>query len=273
MLRAVIVGASSVLGKELADELNNAAGTAWDLALLDVGDSAGQVTAAGDEALVIQPLTPDSFAGAAVVFFAADPATTLEYWKLAVAAGAGVVDLSGALTKQPGVGVRAPLLAGTGIVESRLDLSTEAVVTAHAASLMLGYVAARLRSEWGERARLSATVLLPASEQGKEGMDELHAQTVALLSFQPVPRDIYDAQVTFNLNAAFGSAARVDLQQLSGRIDSELGALLGAETAARCAFQCVQAPVFHGCSASIFLRFEQRVELARVEAALGHPGS
>ena len=30
-------------------------------------------------------------------------------------------------------------------------------------------------------------------------MDELHQQTVSLLSFQSIPREQYDAQVAFNL--------------------------------------------------------------------------
>lgn len=76
ILHAAIVGASSLLGKELADELNRSGGAVWEITLLDVADSAGQVTAAGDEPLVIQELTDDSFTGMDVVFFASDPAAT-----------------------------------------------------------------------------------------------------------------------------------------------------------------------------------------------------
>ena len=41
----------------------------------------------------------------------------------------------------------------------------------------------------------------PASEHGQRGMDELHQQTVNLLSFQPLPKDVFDAQVAFNMVA------------------------------------------------------------------------
>ena len=41
-------------------------------------------------------------------------------------------------------------------------------------------------------------------------MDELHQQTVNLLSFQPLPKDVFDAQVAFNLVARYG---RVDVDQ------------------------------------------------------------
>ncbi len=42
-------------------------------------------------------------------------------------------------------------------------------------------------------------------------MDELHQQTVNLLSFQSLPRAIYDAQAAYNLLSGFGEAAKVSL--------------------------------------------------------------
>ncbi len=269
--RAAIVGASSVLGKELAEQLSQAGGSLWELALLDASDAAGQMTAAGEEALIIQPLTPEAFTGMDVVFFAADAAATREHWRVAVAAGSGVVDLTGTLTEEPGIDVRAPLLAAIGLAERRLDLATEAVVAAHPVTLMLSIVSTRLRSQWGDRVRMFATILLPASEHGKAGMDELHAQTVALLSFQPVPRDFFDAQIAFNVNAGFGADAKDSLETISSKIDRELQGLLGVESAAFCVFQCVQVPVFHGFSASIFLEFEESVQTAAVANALESP--
>ena len=39
-------------------------------------------------------------------------------------------------------------------------------------------------------------------------MDELHQQTVNLLSFQPLPKDVYDAQVAFNMLARHGQKSQ-----------------------------------------------------------------
>ena len=46
---------------------------------------------------------------------------------------------------------------------------------------------------------------------GGQAMDELHQQTVNLLSFQTLPREQYDAQVSFNLLPELGEAAKVKL--------------------------------------------------------------
>ena len=40
-------------------------------------------------------------------------------------------------------------------------------------------------------------------------MDELHQQTISLLSFQSIPKETYDAQVAFNLLPVLGEAAKV----------------------------------------------------------------
>ena len=51
----------------------------------------------------------------------------------------------------------------------------------------------------GKIERAIVTVLEPASEHGRRGMDELHEQTVNLLSFQQLPKGVFDAQVAFNV--------------------------------------------------------------------------
>src|SRR4029077_7933573 len=110
-LGAVIVGASTLLGKELIDELNNSE-TKWDLRLVDADDSGGQLIAGGDEALVVQPMTPDVFDGRDVAFFADSEPTTRAHWREAQMAKADVVDLTGALEREQGALVRSPWIAG-----------------------------------------------------------------------------------------------------------------------------------------------------------------
>ena len=62
-----------------------------------------------------------------------------------------------------------------------------------------------LRSEKaGKIERMVATVFEPASENGQKGMDELHEQTVNLLSFQELPKNVFDIQVAFNMVPRYG---------------------------------------------------------------------
>jgi aspartate-semialdehyde dehydrogenase len=257
-LRAAIVGASTLLGRELAEQLDDAAGVVWNITLLDGEDAIGQLTMAGDGTAVIQPLAPGVFDGMDVVFFAGDEATAHTHWREARAGGAGIVDLTGELAEQAEAVVLAPA-AGAAAV----DLTTTLVVSAHPAAVMLALIAVRLK-QFGA-AKLVATVMEPASENGKAGLDEMHQQTVGLLSFQAVPKDIYDMQVGFNLTAMLGADAKVSLAKTAQRIGKDFSAI-----AASCelALQMVQAPVFNGHTASVFVSLADTVSEQELRVAL-----
>jgi aspartate-semialdehyde dehydrogenase len=252
--RGAVVGASTLLGKELAEELNGATDVMWDITLLDAEDAGGTITAAGDEALVIQTLAADSFVGIDVVFFAGVSSTALQFWKVAHVAGAAIVDLTGALEGQPHVHVRSPLVPGGAAP----DLSTVAVVSAQPAAIMLALAGARLRTAGIER--MAATVLQPASALGNAGVEEVHQQTVSLLSFKPLPKDIYDAQVAFNVLASLGPVAKANLEHTRDAILRHVGILTGSGSADFVALQLLQAPVFHGYTASVFVETSQPID-------------
>ena len=260
VLRAAVVGASTLLGKELAEELNDSKAATWDLTLLDGPEAGGQITSAGDEALVIQPLSAEAFAGVDVVFIAGEAATAREYWKAAHMAGASVVDVTGALEGLPGVLVRSGWVDG----DAAPDLATVAVVAAHPMAAVLAVIETKLRPLG--LTRLVATVLLPASEMGSAGVDELHQQTVGLLSFQPLQKDVYDAQVAFNVLASVGGAAKVDLERVRSTIARQAALLAGAPSAVT--VQLVQVPVFHGYGASVFAEMVSAADEAEVRRAL-----
>src|SRR5271156_5733979 len=101
--RIGIVGASSLAGKELSEELATSLLAASDFVLLDVEDAAGQVTAAADEVSFIQRLETSSFDRMDFVFFAGEAAGTKKYWLEARRAGASIIDLTYALDGGQGV--------------------------------------------------------------------------------------------------------------------------------------------------------------------------
>jgi aspartate-semialdehyde dehydrogenase len=207
------------------------------------------------------------------VFFADDPEATRKHWKTARLAGTSIIDMTYALEAEPGVvlcglwgGVSVAATEGqTSARTQEPDLTTPAVVGAHPAALMLLLVAKRLHARLPMRA-ISATVFEPASEHGQAAMDELHQQTVALLSFQSLPREQYDAQVAFNLLPALGDAAKVKLAATRARIADNYAELSGG-AAPELALQLIQAPVFHGYTASVLVELQGTATTEEIEAA------
>ncbi len=271
MQRIGVVGASSLLGKELSDELGESTLSAAELVLLDEEVVEGQLASAGDEASFIQKLTATSFDGLDFAFFAGTADETKEQWKVARRAGATIVDMTDALEAEPGVLVRAPWLrallptgGGTGGVAP--DLNTAAVVVADAVALMLALVVVRIHAKLPVTT-VVATVMAPASEYGRAAMDELHQQTVSLLSFHDLPREQYDAQVAFNLVPGFGEEAKIRFAEVERRIARHYLAIT-CGLLPRLELQMVHAPVFHGHTASVLVELKDAASIAQVEEAL-----
>jgi aspartate-semialdehyde dehydrogenase len=217
----------------------------------------------GDEVTFIQAISADAFDRTDFTFFCGTENLTRNYWRHALRAGSTVLDLSGALDQETGVLVRAPWL---GIDASEVDLFTPAVVPAHPAAIALALLLERLQQSATVRFA-AATVLEPSSEFGRAAMDELHQQTVSLLSFQSLPRAIYDAQAAYNLLGGLGENAAISLPALEARIRRHYEALT-ARRGPVLALQVIHAPVFHGHTFSIAIELERPVEIASLEEAL-----
>jgi aspartate-semialdehyde dehydrogenase len=265
--KIAIVGASTLVGRELKDALSESPLAASNFKLLDEDEVQGQLDQVGDEITFVQAIEPDAFDRVDFTFFCGAEDLTRKHWRDALRAGSTVLDLSGALDQEAGVLVRAPWL-GSEVVAA--DLFTPAVVPAHPAALALALVLERLQQAAPVRATF-ATLLEPASEFGRAALDELHQQTVNLLSFQSLPRSLYDAQAAYNLLAGLGEASKVNLGAVEARVRRHYDAL-SAGRWPELALQVVHAPVFHGHSFSIGIELERPAEIAAIEEALsgGH---
>ncbi len=267
--KIAIAGASTLLGRELKEALSDSPLASANFVLLDEAEAQGQLDQVGDEVTFVQAIDGESFERTDFTFFAGTEALTRKYWRHALRAGSTVLDLAGALDQEPGVLVRAPWLGSGGLepVAAAADLFTPAVVPAHPAALALALVLERLQMAAPIRFA-AATVLEPASAFGRGAMDELHQQTVSLLSFQGLPRAVYDAQAAYNLLSGLGESATINLGAEEARIRRHYAALGDGRWPAL-AVQVIHAPVFHGHAFSIAVELERPVELTALEEALG----
>jgi aspartate-semialdehyde dehydrogenase len=266
--KIALVGASSLLAKELKECLTESPLAGASFVLLDVEEAQGQLEQVGDEVTVVQVIGENSFEEIDFTFFAGSENLTRKFWRNALSAGSTVLDLSGALDEEPGVLVRAPWVSnGAGPGNGPPDLLTKAVIPANAAALALALMMDRLQ-EIAEVRFAAATVLQPASEYGKEGLDELHQQTVSLLSFQNMPRAVFDTQVAYNTLASFGESATANLSRAEGRIRRHYALLAGGRLP-ELRLQVLHAPVFHGHAFSICIELDRVMPISIIEDALG----
>jgi len=246
--RIAIVGASSLLGKELKLVLEDRNFPASDVVLLDESVMAGTLTEAAGEPTFIRALEEDSFEGARFVFFAGTPADAERNWRTARAAGATVIDLTGAVSASapdeafawiPGLdSVLPPHAVPAGAASPARVYSSPAAPVIVACTLAAGF--AKLQPQ-----RIVLLLFSPVSDRDQAGIEELESQTASLLSFREIDRTVFDAQVAFNLLARYGEASKPRIEDVRAAIARDTVRYLAGRAPAP-AIQLVQAPVFYG---------------------------
>jgi aspartate-semialdehyde dehydrogenase len=262
----VVVGTETLLGREVRDVLS-ATPLGEDLRLVAAEDQGvGTLTEKAGEAAFLIKLTPVSLQDARAIILAGPADISDDVIELKPAAP--LVDLTYAAEEQPQARLRAPM------VEEQLrpqasQLPPETIhVVAHPAAIALALVLGRLHGLFPVR-RAVVQIFEPASERGSAGIEELQQQTVNLLSFKSMPKDVFDTQLSFSMLARLGEAAPVKLEDVEARIERHLASLLARGSHAPMpSLRLTQAPVFHGYSISLWVELDQNPGVAAIEQAL-----
>ena len=266
MFRVAIVGAATLKGRELKEVLGDRNFPTTDTRLLDDEESLGQLQAVGEEPTFIQSVLPEHLENVDFAFFASDENYTRDTWKLARDAGSDIIDLSYALENQPGVLLRAPWIERELGATPKIDFSDAPVVVAHPAAIVLALLLLRVEKV-GKIARSIVTILEPASEHGRRGMDELHEQTVNLLSFQQLPKGVFDAQVAFNVVDRYGEKSTPALSSVEDRIRRHFRTIVQDKLNVP-SLMLLQAPIFHGHAFSLYIEVASAAQSEELVAAV-----
>ncbi len=278
--RVAIVGASSLLGKELKLVLEDRHFPASDIILLDESVMAGTLTEAAGEPTFIRALEEDSFEGARFVFFAGTPADAGRNWRAAQRAGATVIDLTGAVPASTPEGTHSiawiPSLASALPLEKAPAPNAPAPPVVYRSLAAPVIIACTLAAGFAKLQPRRIVLLLfpPVSDRDQAGVDELESQTTSLLSFREIDRTVFDAQVAFNLLARYGEASKPRIEDVRAAVARDVVRYLAGRAPAP-AIQLVQAPVFYGYAFAAYadLLSPGTPELfARLEAAFAGLG-
>jgi aspartate-semialdehyde dehydrogenase len=260
-----IVGGESLLGKEVRELLEGST-LAVNIKLIASTDAPDTsiIAAVRDEPVVINSIEMADLGSAEVVVLAGKQESSRKAYEQieSVKPAPVVIDVNGGLEDHPGT-LRAPMAEPPG-----MDAAAAIQVIAHPAAIAIALFLTHLRKA-GVIRRSVFEIFEPASERGHAGIGELQKQTVALLSFKPLPKEIYDTQVAFNLLPEYGSDSPHKLDEIELKIDRHLASLLATEgNVPMPSLRVMHAPVFHGYSISVWVEFDQNPGIDAITDAL-----
>lgn len=254
MNRIALIGASTLIGDEIKDELGRSRELWEDLKLLTFEpESLGKVADLDGDATFVQPVDSESLEGVDLVIVTGERALQR--------------DLASELPGEARILIVAPespiegayaLIDGVNLVGGQLPeaaQSSRLLVSPHAAAITLALLANPLRNLGLERA--DAMLLRPSSSHGQGGLDELLEQSRKILGFQnDVPKEVFGQQLAYNL-----------LQSSPpGGVLEDLSVVL--EGSPQITLMTAQASVFHGCSLALHLSFGGAVDTPAIQEAL-----
>ncbi len=260
LFQIALVGGETLLGGELKQVFEAQLKSVFVNDYASTGE--GSFSESEGEAIYLDPLDSKAVGASRAVVTAGAAAGSLKAYSFAkeFKGKVAVIDCAGHLEQEPEAMVVSPIPGETNPKGSWL------FITAQPAAAAIAETLARL-SRWRPIVRSVVNVFEPASERGKSGAGELHQQTSSLLSFRGLDKNIFDAQLGFNLLPQYGPTAPLKLAAVERRIERHISLLLG-QTAPAPSLRLIQVPVFHAYSISFWIEFAKDVTADELGHAL-----
>lgn len=252
-LRIAVLGASGNVGRELLHVLAERGVRAGDVTALGGGRTVGsQLSFGEDDVLDVDDLERFDFAGTDIVYCALPEREARKPVERAIAAGAAVVDLSGAFRLDPAV----PLVAAD-VNPKALDKLGDGriVATPRTMTLMLAQALGPIHDAFSVL-RCVVTTFQSVSAYGRGAMDELFNQTRGIFVNEPITSNQaeFSKQIAFNVLPAAGGFEKGGATSEEQVVTQEIFKMFGADLA--CHVNAAVVPVFVGHGAFVNVECE-----------------
>lgn len=252
-LTIAIAGATGALGQEILGVLDR---VSWRPAEVLLAASPRTTTPSleyGEERVPVEDAEHLDLGVADAILLAVPAGAARELGERAQAEGVVVVDLSGELAKDPDVPVIVPWVNP----EQLASVGPRQVIAMPSAPALLLSSALGPLARAGVQGRVRATVLLPASDLGRAGIEELSQQVVALFNAGTPPRKVFPQGLAFDVLPSVGAARDDAWTDREQSVAAEVEALLGG--AFKVELTLLQIPVFSGVGADVSLSLNRRL--------------
>jgi aspartate-semialdehyde dehydrogenase len=254
--RVAVVGATGVVGTEMLRILVNRGFPASEIVPMASARSAGKRVPIGGEEVEVVELADGNLDGFDIAIFSAGGGTSAEWAPKFAAAGAIVVDNSSHWRMFDDI----PLVVAEvnpDALDSLKEPGSKRIVSNPNCSTMQMVVPLKALHEAAALQRVIVTTMQSVSGTGKAAIDELRAETAAVVNDQNLPAPhSYPHQIAFNVISAAGSFKDGDVYtDEETKLINETRKIMSLPGLAVTA-TCTRVPVYVGHSESVNIQTE-----------------
>ncbi len=261
--RVAVVGATGAVGREILKTLAERNFPVSEVAALASGRSAGtQVSFGEDKILTVKNLDTFDFTGWDIGLFSPGASVSAIHAPRAGAAGCIVIDNTSQFRMDPEI----PLVVPEVNPEAIAHFAPRNIIANPNCSTIQMVVALKPLHDKFKIKRVVVATYQSVSGAGKEGMDELLANTKVHYVHDKNPPQIFQKDIAFNV------IPQIDVFMDDGATKEEWKMVVETQKILDPAIQvfatCVRVPVFIGHSEAVYVEFENPVSVNEARAVL-----
>jgi aspartate-semialdehyde dehydrogenase len=260
-LVVAVVGATGAVGEQMLAVLAERDFPVERIVPLASSRSAGGTVSWRGRPAQVEVLTASSFQGVDLALFSAGAAVSEAFGPTAVEAGTVVVDNSRAFRMVPQIPLVVP-----EVNAHALHNEVKLVANPNCSTIQVVVALAPLHRAAGLK-RVVCSSYQSASGAGREAMDELREQTMALLSFSTPPVKEFQRRLAFDVLPQIDQFEPDGFTREEHKMIFETRKIMGLAELPVCA-TCVRVPVFIGHSVSVNVELERPLDVEAARAAL-----
>ncbi len=258
-----VVGATGAVGEtmiSILEERNFPVGTLYPLAS---ERSAGKIVSFRGKSVRVQSLDDFDFSKAQIGLFSAGGSISEKYAPIAGAAGCVVIDNTSHFRYQEDIPLVVPEVNPDAIAEYK---NHNIIANPNCSTIQMLVALKPIYDNYGIE-RINVATYQAVSGTGKEAIEELAAQTAALLNVKPVESKVYPKQIAFNV------LPHIDVFQDNGYTKEEMKMVwetkkIFGDESILVNPTCVRVPVFYGHSEAVHVECKQPVRAEEVRELL-----
>ena len=251
--KVAVVGATGSVGREMLNILAERTFPADEVVALASRRSLGQEVSYGDRELKVKALDHYDFSDIDICLMSAGSAVSKEWSPKIAAKGAVVIDNSSCWRMDPEV----PLIVPEVNADAVVDFRKKGIIANPNCSTAQLVVALKPLHDKAKIKRVVVATYQSVSGAGKDGMDELFAQTKAVFTVGDIETKKFPKRIAFNLIPQIDAFMEDGFTKEEWKMVAETKKILDPKI--MLVATCVRVPVFIGHSEAVNIEFENPI--------------